>query len=267
MIHAYHGIGKTKIGDDVMYYTIPAHIKLHVNRLVREYEILYHGGHKIALQVFEDSKLLSGIETTELYLNRVRNFRKLLDTQDDKSIFSGTEDEVRRKIYLKINEFYAPLSEKAIRRVINTTDTQEQLDRALRRAKKNPAISADAKNLSWFISNACTHNWCELDATVKHKVFKLVQSEEAFEKLLARQNTPPIVEITQKGVIPYTTFRIAFQFIDIHERYKKQSKVREFNNFWESHSNVDTFDIDCQVFHMWNNISDTGVYYAYIPKV
>lgn len=248
-----------------MYY-VPAHIKAHVNRIIREYEILVHQGHKIALQIFRDNRLYSGVETTKYFLKSVKHFRKLLDTQED-YLTSRTEEEFRKKVYLKIQEFYIPLSETAITRINHSSRCQGQLEEALRAAKKVPALYDEAKFLSWFISNACIQHWCDADKTIACKEFKLVRSEEAFEKLINSKGRYPTIEITDSGKIPFTHFRIALQKFSIEDCYRKQSRLREYRNFWEGSHNIEEFSTDCEIFNMWNDISETGIYYVYFSEI
>lgn len=247
-------------------YNVPPHIKAHVHRIIREYELLLHQGHKIALQLFRDNRMYSGAETTEYFLKSVRHFRKLLDTQEE-YLSSRTEEEFRRKVYQKICEFYKPLSERAILRITRSTTCQEQLERALRFAKKDISLASDAKFLSWFVSNACVTNWCPADEAIIHKEFKLIKTEEAFEKLLSGKEKYPTIEITLDGTAPYTHFRIALQTMDIEACYRKQSRVREYRDFWDNYHNIEEFDTDYKIFNMWNNISETGIYYVYIPQI
>lgn len=247
-------------------YTVPPHIKSIANRIVREYEILVHQGHKIALQLFIDDRMYSGVETTEYFLKSARHFRNLLDTQEE-YLASRTEDEFRRKVYLKICEFYKPLSESAILRITNSSVCQGQLERAIHVAKKIPSSYSDAKYLSWFISNACTQHWCDADQTISHKEFKLVRSEKDFEKLISSQGKHPAFEITQSGNVPCTRIRIALQMFSIEDCYRKQSKIREYRNFWESAHNVESFPTDCAIFNMWNNIAETGIYHVYFSEI
>ena len=61
-------------------YKTPTHIKEHVNRIIKEYEILLQQNHAIALQLFLDNRIYSGIETTEYFLKSARHFHKLLDS-------------------------------------------------------------------------------------------------------------------------------------------------------------------------------------------
>ena len=68
---------------EVVMYKVPTHVKTQVNRIIREYEILVHQGHKIALQVFRNNRMYFGVETTEYFLESVKHFRKLLDNQGE----------------------------------------------------------------------------------------------------------------------------------------------------------------------------------------
>lgn len=253
-------------GGNIMMYNVPQHIKSHVTRIIQEYEILVHQGHKIALQIFKDNHMYSGVETTEYFLKSAKHFRELLDTQKE-YLISQTEEEFRKKVYFKICEFYKPLSETAVMRITNSSKRQGQLEEALRSAKKDPILYHEAKFISYFISNACVQHWCDDDKTLTHKEFKLVRSEDAFEKILNNQSNYPAIEITQLGQIPFSNFRIALQKLSIEDCYRKQSKLREYRNFWESSHNIEEFSTDCEIFNMWNNVSETGFYYVYFSKI
>lgn len=253
-----NSIGKSAV-------TVPAHIKSHVNRIIQEYEVLVHQGYKVALQLFRDNRMYSGVETTEYFLKSARHFRRLLDTQEE-YLAAKTEEEFRRKVYFKICEFCKPLSEVAILRITRSSRCQGQLEDALRSAKKVPGYYSEAKFISWFISNACTQHWSDADETIIHKEFKLVRSEEAFEKLLSDKEKYPAFEITQSGKFPFCHFRVALQKFSIEDCYRKQSKLREYRNFWENYRNIDDFSTDCEIYNLWNNIAETGVYYVYIPE-
>lgn len=245
-------------------YQVPTHIKAHVRRIVREYELLLHQGHIIALQISEKNKIYFGLETTKRYLNAAIHFRELLDTQED-YLASKTEEEFRKKVYEKICEFYKPLSEKAILRINNSTECQAQLEAALRTAKRRSSSCSDAKFLTSFISNACTLNWCSEDKDVQRKSFKLIKSEKDFENLLSNEKHPAI-EITETGNFPYTHFRIALQTFDIEDIYRKRAKLHSYREFWDGVHNVEEFDTDLKIFNLWNNVAKIGIYYVYIPK-
>ena len=246
-------------------YKVPPHIKAHVSRIVREYEVLVHQGHKIALQFYRDNRIYSGTETTEYVLKTAKHFRKLLDTQDE-YLQSQTEEEFRRKVYLKIHEFYKHLSEIAILRITRSSVCQGQLEEALRAAKKSPALYPEAKFISWFISNACTQHWCDADENIICKEFRLVRSEEAFEKLINGTGKFPTVEITHEGQAPCSCFRVALQKLSIEDCYRKQSRMREYRTFWENAHNIDAFSTDYEIFNLWNNVFETGVYYVFFPE-
>lgn len=247
-------------------HNVPAHVKTLVARIVREYEILVHQGYKIALQVFRDNRIYSGVETTEYFLKSVKYFYELLETQED-YLACPTEEEFRKKVYLKICEFYKPLSDMAIRRITHSVTCQGQLEEALRAAKKNPELYPEAKFISWFISNACTQPWCDADETIIHKDFKLVRTKEAFEKLISGEGKYPAVEITQSGKIPFDHLRVALQKFSVEDIYRKRSKIREYRDFWEAPHNIEEFSMDCEIFNMWNNVCETGVYYVYFPEM
>lgn len=246
-------------------YNVPSHIKLHVDRIAKEYEKLYQQGHKIALQMIRGNRTYSGIETTAYYLNCVKQFRKLLDNPAG-DFFTGTEMEINKRIYFKICEFYHPLSKEAVSRITHKVECQGQLDKALRTAKKYPCTAEDAKKVSQYIANARIATLDSYDDNIYSKIFKLVKSEDAFEKLLSRTDSDTTVEICQINGNPLTAIRVALQTIDIPTMYRKQVRVREFRDFWEGYHAPDEFDIEYTIFNMWNDITETGIYYVYIPN-
>lgn len=245
-------------------YHVPNHIKEHVDRIIGEYVLLYRSGFKIALQMYRDNRVYSGIETTQYCLNEVRKFRKLLDNPTG-SMFVGPESEVNKRIYNKIREFYAPLSPEAIKRITHTTKCQDQLEKALYSARRVPTLANDAKHLSWFIENGRTLSWNQTDEEVHHKHFKLIKDESFLDKLFSDSSCPTI-ELTTNGDFPYSHIRIVLQIQDVETIYRKQSKIREYKNFWNSASKIEEFDLDYIVFNLWNNVATTGIYYVYIPE-
>ena len=245
---------------------IPLHIKQHVDRIVREYELLYSQGHKIALQFLRGNRIYSGLETTKYYLDSIKDFRILLNKPEGE-FFTGTEFEIQKRIYEKICEYYKPLSPEAICRITHDVVCQGQLDEAIRAAKKNLSTFKDAVHISRFIANGCTLNWGDCDERVNRKIFKLVKTEECFENLLNRAEKQPFVEITNDGFIPCTQIRVAFQFLEIPDIYRKKARYRDYRNFWESPHRVEDFDLNYTIFNMWNDVTETGVYYVYIPQV
>lgn len=243
-------------------YTVPYHIISHVNRIIREYEILYLKGHRIAIQLIRGNQIYSGKETTAYYLKTVTEFKDLLmHPQGD--FFNGTEEEIRKRIFEKICEFYKPLSDDAVKRITHSVETQGQLDQALKRALKDPNMVFDARLVTKFVTKSYARSWCDADENLHRKVFKLIQSEDAFEKLFRDDTT---MEITHKGPVPFTSFRMAVQIMDIPSIYRKQIRMREYNSFWEGLRSIDDFDTEYTIFNLWNNITETGIYYVYIPK-
>ncbi len=245
---------------------VPLHIKKHVDRIIREYDLLYRQGHKIALQFLRGNRLYSGLETTKYYLDSIKNFRKQLNKPEG-DFFTGTDFEVQKRIYEKICEYYKPLSPEAICRITHDVVCQGQLEDAIRAAKKNTATFKDAVQISRFISNGCILNWGECDEKVNRKIFKLIKTEESFESLLNRTGKDSLVEITSDGIMHYNNIRVAFQFLEIPALYRKQARYREYRNFWEAPHSVEDFDLDFTIFNMWNDITETGIYYVYIPQV
>ena len=245
---------------------VPLHIKKHVDRIIREYELLYRQGHKIALQFLRGNRLYSGLETTKYYLDSLKDFRKLLNKPEG-DFFTGTDFEIQRRIYETICEYYKHLSPEAICRITHDVVCQGQLEDAIRAAKKNNTTFKDAVQISRFIANGCILNWGECDERVNRKIFKLVKTEESFEDLLTHAEKNPLVEITSEGNMTYTKIRVAFQFLEIPAMYRKKSRYREYRNFWEAPHTVEEFDLDHTIFNMWNDITETGIYYVYIPKV
>ena len=245
-------------------YCVPPHIKEHVDRIIDEYVLLHRSGFKIALQMYRENRVFSGIETTEYCLNQVRKFRKLLDNPTG-SMFIGPESEVNKRIYKKICEFYTPLSPEALKRISCTTKCQGQLVKNLQAAKAIPELANDAKHLSWFITNGRTTSWNHTDENVYRKHFKLIKDETFLDKLLSDSSCPS-VELTTTGNFPYTHIRIVLQIQDIETIYRKRAKMRQYKNFWDSAKVIDDFELDFIVFNMWNDVATTGIYYVYIPE-
>ena len=95
---------------------------------------------------------------------------------------------------------------------------------------------------------------------------KMLFTESAFEKLFSTASAAPLAEITETGSFHVSNIRIAVQIKDIEAIYRKQSKLREYKNFWNSAVKIDEFDLEHTVYNMWNNVAETGIYYVYIPE-
>lgn len=243
---------------------VPTNVKNLVKRIRKEYEDAYDGGEEFSLQIMVGDTIYSGRETTKIYLRGVDRFIILLDSQEG-DIFCGTDDDVRCKIYLQIQEFYKPLSEVAVKRATREIDRQGQLMTALYRAKKKPDLVEDARAITWFINHAYRLDFGEEDSGVEKKLFKLITKEDEFEKLFEKSDS--IKELFSQKVIPNGKIRVAFQRFSVQDLYKKKMISRKLRTFWESQiDNQENFDTAFAAFNLWNDVAETGIYYIYVPE-
>lgn len=243
---------------------VPANVRNLVRRIRTEYEQAYEGGEEFSLQILVGDTIYSGRETTRIYLRGVDKFIISLDSQEEE-LFCGTDDEVRCNIYLKIQEFYKPLSEIAIKRATREIDMQGQLKTALYRAKKNEDLAADASALKMFINHAYWFDFGDVDSGVEKKFFKLITKESEFQKLFEKPDH--IQEIFSPKFIPNGRIRVAFQRVSVQEQYRKKMLSRKLKTFWESQiDNQENFDTSYAAFNLWNDVAETGIYYIFIPE-
>ena len=241
---------------------VPGHVKAMADRIIIEYEAAYRAKYAFYSHINVGGQSLYGIDTTKYFLDSVRGFRKSLDTLDG-PLYTGTFEEVIKKIYYRIDSYLEPLSVEAIGRVKNTVTCQRQLTETLRRCvKKKNRFAADAVCLLDFIRDAGWSSWGQMDAYVKNRKFKMVDKDK-FEAYLESGRCE---ELTPGTINPYTNIRVAWENLSEEDVYRSKSLARVYNNYWRAYRKNGGEYIDLKIFNFWYDVQDTAVYYVYVEN-
>lgn len=241
---------------------VPDHVKELVDRLVAEYEKAYEAGDVFYTCVTVGDKVYTGRETTKYYLESVMDFRKSLDSEKG-PLFEGDAKEVIKNIYNMIIHYYEPISYDAICRVKNVVECQGQLYTALRKAKKDKTLVADAESMLHFIDTAAYSSWGQMDSYVDRRKFVLIKTEEKFESILKSDRAE---ELTPGTIKPFLRIRVAFEEISEQELYKKRNILRKYLAFWHKYGKSEQADEYFKILNLWNGIARTATYYVYVPN-
>lgn len=231
---------------------VPQHIKDMMDRIIKVYEKLYQNYERVYLNIVVGDTVYSGIETTKYYLDDAKNFRKELDNCEG-PIFEGKDEEIIRKIFLKVNSYFTPLGCPDTDSVLKSVICQEQLKKALKKAEKREDIAEEANLILKLIENGQRMSWGHFDANIERRIFKLVKTKEEFLKL------SNIEEVTEEGL----KIRVAFKEKYWHAQCEEKSILRK-SNYMLKHSKNFSDAFEC--FNFWYDIKRTGIYYVYIPE-
>lgn len=246
-----------------MMIIIPECVKTKVDKLIAEYEKILKRGEAIYAQVTWNGVDYFGADTTKCHLEILRQFRKDLDEQKS-SLYSESEEEIQRQIYLRVCDFFEPLSCKAIEEVTHDVTVQKQLGKALRKAARNEEMGWEAKSLLAMIKDAKHSCWSQDDEHINRKIFKLVKTEEEFNRLFAPEQKGRVEELTPGEINPFKNIRVAFSAIPFRTQYRKKGIWRTYD-FRRRHDR-DFFDGAHKVFNFWNDVTETAIYYVYVPE-
>lgn len=246
-----------------MIIIIPEHVKNRVERIIVEYEKLLKQKRPIFHKVSANGVDYYGVDTTRYYVEHLKEFRKELDEQKS-PLFTGTQEEIQAKIKRYIEDFYDALSKDAIYEVKRNVFVQKQLMKTLRKVKRDTELANEATMLLQVINTAKTSSWGQDDEYFDTKYFKLVHSEEEFEKIIEKAK-PGLHgwELTPGTIEPFKHIRVAFVEVPFHEQYRKKGIYRAYQtnskkrDFWYGEN---------EVFDFWNDITHTCTYYVYIHQ-
>ena len=121
-------------------------------------------------------------------------------------------------------------------------------------------------NLLGFLNNAYNSSWGQFDAYYKIKDFRLVESEEEFEKILNRFNGAEELTASKWLIVDYTTIRVALVPMDRITIYKKKGIFEDYQRFLKEHLSDMDFDNAFNMFNLWHDVRETAIYYIYVPK-
>lgn len=235
---------------------IPEHVKKTVDLIIEEYEKSYRKGECFYSKIESGNNIYVGKETTWYCLEKAKVFREELEIQKS-NLFKERDFKVIIQIWSEIQRMYDPLGYEAIARITGNISCQDQLTKALKRARKKED-SEEAKEILNFIETAHTISWSQEDENIKKRIFKLVKTSDELNQILERDS---VVELTNPG----KKIRIMLEEISLAEQYRSKRIVRSYKNslkFFYGEALSSAY----KAFNFWNDITEKGVYYIYIPE-
>lgn len=189
--------------------------------------------------------------------NDLRKLRDDLDSQSTYIFNCEDEFESRTRFVNVIMQYREFISRKEYEKYFYSINIQKQLMRALRKAKKNPKMEKEAKNVIGFIQEAPESLWadCE-DRHTLIRNFKLITDPKALNKISS--------ELREMLTDSFQGIRIFYKYESVLERIRREKHLREWKRF--AHKDYVYGTAPLWVFEWWYGLHDTGTYYIYVPK-
>ena len=110
-------------------------------------------------------------------------------------------------------------------------------------------------------------SWGQDDAHYKIKDFRLVESEEEFEKILNKFDDAEELTASKWNIVDYTTIRVALVPMDRRTILIRKGLFEDYKRFYKEHLSDMNFDSAFKMFNLWHDVRETAIYYIYAPKV
>lgn len=178
----------------------------------------------------------------------------------------GKEDEAKIRLMYAVWEWYEPLSMEDVYRVENDVYIQRGLRERIESLGNECETQKEALNLLGFLNNAYNSSWGQEDAHYKIKDFRLVESEEEFERILNEFNGADELTASKWLIVDYTTIRVALVPMDWRTILKKKGIFEDYQRFCKEHLGDMNFDDAFKMFKLWHDVRETAIYYIYAPK-
>ena len=243
---------------------VSSHVKERIDRLISEYENLVKQNRCVCTSITVDNVTYEGVDATKQFVEELKRFRKEIDEQKSR-LFEGTFEEVQTKIFRYVKSFFECLPVSSTYEVIRTVHVQKQLMQALRKARKNPALSNEATLAMSAIKSAKHTCWAQDDSYFDNKTFKLVHTSEEFESTLKRIKENYLGrELTPGFSKCFKHIRVAFEEISFDTQYRQKGIFREYKAYAKD---PHFFYGQKRVFDFWHGVTPTAIYYVFIEDI
>lgn len=206
--------------------------------------------------------------TVKTQLEYFEKFKASLENGTNQLLIceEGKEDEAKIRLMYAVWEWYKPLCMEDIHRVENDAYIQNGLKERLERLCSDAKLKKEALNLLGFLNNAYSSSWGQGDTHYKIKDFRLVESEEEFEKILNEFYSAEELTASPWLIVEYTTIRVALVPMDWTTIYKKKGIFEDYQRFCHEHIGDMGFDDALKMFNLWHDVRETAIYYIYAPR-
>lgn len=254
--------------EGIAMIILPESIKRILKRIEATYEQDIKAQKSYYPTVIKDGITYTGTDTVRILLESFKEFKASLEDGTSKLLRCTTKNELKAKIKLMraVFEWYEPLSIKDIERIEGDVYLQFCLRTKVKALINRPATQKEAGNLLGFINNAYSSSWGQDDWYYKVKDFRLVNSKEDLQKILAENSEAKDLTASERNRVVYTTIRVVMVPMDYATIYHQKGLLKEYQDFCKQHISDEKFEEEVKAFHLWNDVRETAIYYIYIPQ-
>ncbi len=219
--------------------------------------------------ISKNGKKYTGTDTVKIQLEYFEEFKTSLENGTNQLLVceEGKEDEAKIRLMNAVLEWYEPLWAEDVCRVENDVYIQRGLRKRIERLKNECKTQKEALNLLGFLNNAYNSSWRQDDAHYKIKDFRLVESEEEFEKILNKFDNAEELTASKWNIVDYTTIRVVLVPMDRRTILIRKGLFEDYQRFYKEHLGDMNFDSAFKMFNLWHDVRETAIYYIYAPKV
>lgn len=215
-----------------------------------------------------EGKVYYGTDIAQMQLERFQEFKASLEDETNPLLVcdEGKEDEAKIRLMYAIAKFYEPLYQSDIDFITHDVHVQKGLREQIEKLSTQRKTKKEALSLLDFIDNAYSSSWGQMDENYKMRDFRLVETEEEFQKIL--DNFKEAEElVADKNIIKFTTIRVAFIPIDCITLYKKKGIYEEYKRLLKTPFKGVCFEDVLEMFDLWHDVRETAIYCVYAPEV
>ena len=256
----------TKEGTTMIF--LPESIERSLERIEEVYKRDIKKRRSYYHSISKNGKKYTGTDTVRIQLEYFQEFRESLENGTSPLLIceEGKEDEAKIRLMYAVWEWYEPLWGEDVYRVENDVYIQRGLKKRIERLSTEPKTQKEALNLLGFLNNAYQSSWGQEDSRYKIKDFRLVKSEEEFEKILNKFKDAEELTASKRLIVDYTTIRVALVPMDWSTIHKKKGIFEEYQRFLNEHLYDRNFNNAFDMFNLWHDVRETAIYYIYAPE-
>ena len=246
---------------------LPESIKRILERTEEAYkrDIMRHRAYYSSIS--RNGKTYKGTDTVRFQLKCFQEFKASLEngTSPLLTCQEGKEDEAKIRLMHAVYKWFEPLGMEDIYRIKNDVYIQRGLKSRIKKLSKNSKSKEEALCLLRFLNYAYASSWGQEDEEYEVRDFRLVESEEEFEKILKEYRDAEDLTAS-KGIIDFTTIRVALVPVDDISIYKNKGILEEYQRFIRRYLVDRKIDDLLKMFDLWHDVRKTAIYYIYAPK-
>ena len=217
--------------------------------------------------ISKNGKTYKGTDTVKFQLESFQEFKASLEngTSPLLTCEEGKEDEAKIRLMHAVYKWFEPLGMEDIYRIKNDVYIQRGLKSRIKKLSKNLKTKEESLCLLRFLNYAYASSWGQEDENYEVRDFRLVESEEEFEKILKKYRDAEDLTANE-GTVDFTTIRVALVPIDEVSIYKDKGIWEEYRQFIERYLVCLKISDLIKMFNLWHDVRETAIYYIYVPK-